>query len=60
MSNMISLNEIKVGLCFSNEIVSVGRLATRDHNIYFEYNDTFIDQRLNISSIKLIKSRLMA
>jgi len=53
MSNIISLNEIKVGLCFSNEIIPVGRLATRDHNIYFEYHDTFIDQKLNISPIKL-------
>ena len=53
MSNRISLNEIKVGLRFSNEIISVGRLAVRNQNIYFEYSNTFINKGLNISPIKL-------
>ena len=53
MNNIISLNEIKVGLHFGNEIIPVGRLATRNHHIYFEYHDTFINLKFNISPIKL-------
>jgi serine/threonine-protein kinase HipA len=53
MSNIISLNEIKVGLHFGDEIIPVGRLAIRGYNIYFEYHDTFIDLKLNISPVKL-------
>lgn len=48
-----SLNEIKVGLNFGNETISVGRLASRDFKIYFEYDASFLDLGLNISPLKL-------
>jgi serine/threonine-protein kinase HipA len=45
--------EIKVGLDFGSEILPVGRLAIRDHIIYFEYHALFIQKRLEISPIRL-------
>ncbi|WP_062061186.1 type II toxin-antitoxin system HipA family toxin [Aquimarina longa] len=53
MSNYISINELKVGIDFNGEIIPVGRLAIRDHRIYFEYNTSFIQKKLEISPIKL-------
>ena len=53
MSNYISINEVKVGIDFNEEIIPVGRLATRDNRIYFEYNQDFISRGLEISPIKL-------
>ncbi|MEM9339411.1 MAG: type II toxin-antitoxin system HipA family toxin [Bacteroidota bacterium] len=53
MSTITSLNEIKVGLRLSSKTLPVGRLALRDHLTYFEYHDSFIDQKLHISPIKL-------
>lgn len=32
------ITELKVGLDFGSEILPVGRLAIRDHTIYFEYH----------------------
>lgn len=49
----ISINEIKVGLNFGSEIQSVGRLAIRNGIIYFEYDEAFLHNNLEISPIKL-------
>jgi len=53
MSNYKSLNEIKVGLNFGDKTIPVGRLASRDYKIYFEYNEEFLDLNLDISPFKL-------
>lgn len=53
MSNHLSLNEIKVGLNFGDKTIPVGRLASRDHKIYFEYDEAFINKGLDISPLKL-------
>ena len=53
MSNIIALNEIKVGLNFGAETISVGRLASRDYKIYFEFDEAFIESGLDISPLKL-------
>lgn len=45
--------EVKVGLDFGSGFQSVGRLAIRDHVIYFEYNEKFIQKGLEISPFKL-------
>jgi serine/threonine-protein kinase HipA len=47
------ITEIKVGLDFGSEIKPVGRLAIRNHIIYFEYNDTFIQTGMEISPLRL-------
>lgn len=47
------LTEVKVGLDFGSGIHPVGRLALRDRNIYFEYNDTFIQKGIEISPLRL-------
>lgn len=48
-----SIKEIKVGLDFGSGIQSVGRLAIRNGIIYFEYNEVFLQNNLEISPIKL-------
>ncbi len=48
-----AIAEIKVGLDFGNEILPVGRLAIRDHVIYFEYEASFIEKKLEISPLRL-------
>ena len=53
MSNIIALNEIKVGLNFGAETISVGRLASRDYKVYFEFDEAFIESGLDISPLKL-------
>jgi serine/threonine-protein kinase HipA len=53
MSNIISLNEIKVSLNFGNKTIPVGRLASRNFRIYFEYDEAFIGQGLEISPLRL-------
>lgn len=47
-----SLSHIKVSLRFDDETLPVGRLARREHKIYFEYDSAFIEQGLDISPIK--------
>ena len=46
--------QIKVGLCFGDDDIPVGRFAKRDrdHKIYFEYDSSFIDRGVDISPIK--------
>lgn len=53
MSNNISLNELKVGLNFGENTIPVGRLASRNSQIYFEYDEAFLDRGLEISPLKL-------
>lgn len=48
-----AIKEIKVGLDFDSGIQSVGRLAIRNGVIYFEYDDNFLQNKLEISPIKL-------
>lgn len=47
------ITEIKVGLDFGTTTQPVGRLAVRDHVIYFEYNDEFIQTGIQISPFRL-------
>lgn len=47
------VTEVKVGLNFGSEIQPVGRLAIRDRIIYFEYDDAFIQQGIEISPLRL-------
>lgn len=53
MMKYVSTNELKVGLDFNQNIIPVGRLAWRDYQIYFEYDQDFIVQGLEISLLKL-------
>ncbi|WP_237738959.1 type II toxin-antitoxin system HipA family toxin [Galbibacter marinus] len=53
MMKYVSTNELKVGLDFNQNIIPVGRLAWRDYQIYFEYDQDFIVQGLEISPLKL-------
>lgn len=48
-----SIEELKVGLQFDSEVLPVGRLATRDNKIYFEYDSSFVESGLEISPLKL-------
>lgn len=47
------IKEVKVGLDFGSTAYSVGRLAITDQTIYFEYNDAFIQQGIEISPLRL-------
>ncbi len=47
-----SIAHVKVSLRFDDETLPVGRLARRERKIYFEYDDTFIEQGLDISPIQ--------
>jgi len=53
MSDFLSLEEIKVGLDFGKDTLPVGRLASRNRKIYFEYDARFLASGLNISPLKL-------
>jgi len=53
MNDYTSVSEVKVGLNFGDSTIPVGRLAIRDHKIYFEYHSTFIETSLNISPLRL-------
>ena len=53
MSDFLSLEEIKVGLNFGEDTLPVGRLASRNRKIYFEYNAAFLTRGLDISPLKL-------
>lgn len=53
MKTIRALDEIHVGLQFDKKVVSVGRLAIRNQNIYFEFHSDFIDKGLNISPYNL-------
>ena len=48
-----SLNLLKVGIEFSEEVLPVGKLASRENRIYFEYDSAFLDRELDISPFNL-------
>jgi serine/threonine-protein kinase HipA len=61
MKNHRSTSEIKVGLNFGTHTTPVGRLATRERKIYFEYDTAFLQKKLDISPIRLpLKAGLSA
>ncbi|MEQ8882112.1 MAG: type II toxin-antitoxin system HipA family toxin [Cyclobacteriaceae bacterium] len=47
------LTQLRVSLDFGEKVIPVGRLASRDHRIYFEYFPEFISLNLNISPFRL-------
>ncbi len=47
------INQLKVGLEFTEAVLPLGRLAFRDGRIYFEYDPDFLDAGLEISPFKL-------
>jgi len=47
------ITELRVGLDFGSEIQAVGRLAIRDHIIYFEYANAFVQKGIEISPVRL-------
>ncbi len=53
MSQIKSVNEVKVGINFGDGVTAVGRLAMRERIIYFEYDRGFLDQGLEISPLRL-------
>lgn len=53
MNSIGSIKEIKVGLNFGNNDLSVGRLALHGHSIYFEYDRAFIEKGLEISPLRM-------
>ena len=48
-----TLSTIKVVLDFSSGPIAVGRLATKDRRIYFEYDAAFVNRGLAISPFRL-------
>jgi serine/threonine-protein kinase HipA len=53
MNNYLSVTEVKVGINFGKGVQAVGRLAARDHKIYFEYDSSFIKSGIEISPLRL-------
>ena len=53
MSNFLSLEEIKIGINFGENTLPVGRLASRNRKIYFEFDASFLARGLNISPLEL-------
>jgi len=46
------ISQVRVLLRFSKQAQLVGRLAKRDHKIYFEYDNDFIQKGMELSPIK--------
>ncbi len=53
MNNYLVATEVKVGINFGKGVQTVGRLATREHKIYFEYDSAFIKSGIEISPLRL-------
>ncbi|PTW61682.1 serine/threonine-protein kinase HipA [Breoghania corrubedonensis] len=53
MNRHLSAAEIRIGLDFEGTTIPVGRLATRDRKIYFEYDASFLKRGLDISPLRL-------
>jgi serine/threonine-protein kinase HipA len=51
--NVIPISVLNVALDFGNASVSVGRLASKDGRMYFEYDTDFLKRKLEISPFKL-------
>ncbi len=50
---MSSVTSLEVGLDFGSDLITVGRLAERDHRIFFEYDSSFIEKGMEISPFTL-------
>lgn len=53
MNNYCVATEVKVSINFGNAVQTVGRLATRERKIYFEYDSAFIKSGIEISPLRL-------
>mgnify|MGYP000132573489 FL=1 len=53
MKNYLSVSEVRVGINFGESVQDVGRLAVREHKIYFEYNSAFIKSGIEISPLRM-------
>ncbi len=53
MTQIKSATEVKVGLNFGEGVISVGRLAIRERQVYFEYDTHFLELKLAISPLRL-------
>ncbi|HNS56000.1 MAG TPA: type II toxin-antitoxin system HipA family toxin [Smithellaceae bacterium] len=53
MKTYTPTTEIKIGLDFGAGVIPVGRLASRDHKTYFEYDASFLKSGLEISPLRL-------
>lgn len=53
MSIIQSVKQVKVGIDFGDGMISVGRLAMSDRQIYFEYDADFIGRGMEISPLRL-------
>ena len=53
MNSHLSATEVKVSIDFGNAVQTVGRLATRERKIYFEYDSAFIKSGIEISPLRL-------
>lgn len=53
MKNCLSVSEVRVGINFGESVQDVGRLAVREHKIYFEYNSAFIKSGIEISPLRM-------
>lgn len=53
MSIIKSIKEVRVGINFGDGVRPVGRMAIRDRQIYFEYDQAFIGGGLEISPLRL-------
>lgn len=51
--NLSPVNAVTVSLDFGDGVVRVGRLATRNQRIYFEYDTAFLARGLDISPYRL-------
>ncbi|MCY4312282.1 MAG: HipA N-terminal domain-containing protein, partial [Gammaproteobacteria bacterium] len=47
------VSKIGISLHLDDLVLHVGRLAKRDHRIYFEYDRSFIEKALEISPLRL-------
>ena len=50
--NFQSVTEIKVELSFGDTVLSMGRLASRQNKIYFQFDDEFLDLGYEISPFR--------
>ena len=51
--NITPVKEVKVGLDFGEGEIPLGRLASRDLTIFFQYDPEFLKRGLNVSPLRL-------
>lgn len=47
------ISRLRVSLHLDDLVLPVGRLAKREHQVYFEYDGSFVEKGLAISPIRL-------